>query len=404
MISKRFVHISSAIALCLACWGSVDPVVADDVDGDGVDNAIDVCNNTPPNIPVDPEGRPLGDLDLDCDADLHDYALFHASLTGALPHEGMAHIPAGEFLMGDPWAEGDNDELPVHAAFLSAYYIDTNLVTNQQFADALNWAWAQGDLIQVIDGAVLQAGTSLRYCDTQAAHLGSRLLWDGISFSSVAGKENHPMVLVTWYGAAAYCNWRSGLEGRTPCYDPNGWVCDHTANGYRLPSEAEWEKAAAWDPELEGHFRFGEHTDGCGLNCLDGQRANYKSSGDPFEAGAEPYTTPVGFYNGALQDRASFDWPGEQETYQTQDARSYYGLYDMTGNLHEWCNDWYRATYYAESPYLDPRGPTAASFRVLRSSNWNSLLTLSGRSADRSFNSPVHRSTVQGLRCVTKAP
>ena len=86
-----------------------------------------------------------------------------------------------------------------------------------------------------------------------------------------------------------------------------------------------------------GHFRFGEHTDGCGYDCLDGQRANYLDSDDPYECGDYPWTTPVGFYNGELHYKVDFGWPCSATSYQTQNAQSYYACYDMCGNVWEMC-------------------------------------------------------------------
>jgi sulfatase modifying factor 1 len=309
------------------------------------------------------------------------------------PPSGMVPVPAGEFEMGDSFGEGDDDELPVHDVHLDAYYIDVHEVTNQQYADALNWAWAEGGLIEVTDGVVYKASVTESYCDTTTGSPYSRITWDGATFGVVGGKEDHPMVKVSWYGAVAFCNWRSAMDGRTLCYDLDTWTCDFDAGGYRLPTEAEWEKAAGWDPVLEYHFRFGEHSDGCGENCLDGQRANYENSGDPFETGDEPYTTPVGYYDGT-------DHGG---TYQTQDAQSYYGCRDMSGNVREWCNDWYDASYYGSSPYDNPAGPASGTSRVIRGGLW--LYTPNYlRSANRDLNDPDWRAYGDGFRCVAGAP
>ncbi len=430
-----------ALAIGLVLCGTVAPVWADDMDGDGVDDAIDVCSNTPPGTAVDAEGRPLGDIDQDCDTDMDDFALFRQGLTGPLaplaacccpdgtcvratesdcagvwqgegtscdPNPcippGMVCVPAGEFEMGDSFDEGDSDERPVHTVYLSPYYIDTYEVTNQQYCDGLNWAYAQGGLITVMSGVVFKhgSGTSYWYCHTATSSHSSRITWNGSTFGIVAGKESHPMVRVNWYGSVAYCNWRSAMEGKPLCYDLSTWTCDFGVAGYRLPTEAEWAKAAGWDPDQRRHFRFGEHTDGCGYNCLDGQRANYGNRGDPYEFDprAFPYTTPVGFYNGELHYKVDFGWPGIQTSYQTQNAQSYYGCYDMSGSVWEWCHDWYSSTYYASSPGSNPTGPASGATHVLRGGNWASDPT-SCRSANRRPPSPDKRYHFYGFRCAS---
>lgn len=306
----------------------------------------------------------------------------------------MVLVPGGEFLMGDPWSEGYTSERPVHAVWIDSYYIDRYEVTNQEYADALNWAWSQGGMIEVIDGEVRKAGDSELYCyDTTASGGASRITWDGSTFGVVSGMEDHSMQYVTWYGAVAFCNWQSAMEGRTPCYDLANWTCNFDANGYRLPTEAEWEKAAAWDPIEQRHYRFGEHTDGCGSACLDGHRANYGGSGDPFEEG----TTPVGYYDGT--DHAG--------TYQTQDAQSYYGCRDMSGNVWEWCNDWLDWDYYTYSPYENPIGPATGNQRILRGGTWRNLPggVANARSARRYYLPPDWPFVPDpGFRCAIGVP
>jgi predicted outer membrane repeat protein len=361
---------------------------------------------TPPPA-CDPVQFARSDLDSkDGDVDMADFAMFQRVFGGmaAAPPAGMVLVPAGEFEMGDSFAEGDSDELPVHDVYLDAYYIDKYEVTNQKYADALNWAWDQGGLVHVSGGVVYQyGGTTYAYCDTTTSSVYSRIEWDGSTFSVTAGKEDDPMVEVSWYGAAAVCNWRSAMEGLTPCYDLAAWTCNFDADGYRLPTEAEWEKAAGWDPVLAYHFRFGEHTDGCGYNCLDGQRANNSGSGDPYETGPDPWTTPVGFYNGALHVKVAFGWPGSETEYQTQDAQSYYGCRDMSGNVWEWCGDWYDSEYYSSSPYNNPTGPALGAYRALRGGDWWNPARYC-RSARRTYHTPDDGEHNVGFRCVVGSP
>jgi len=351
-----------------------------------------------------------GDMNCDGTVDGLDIPLFvECVLNGNCYHcapDGMLHISGGEFEMGDSFDEGYSWELPVHTVYLSPYYVDTYEVTNQQYAEGLNWAWAQGGLIEVTSDRVHKAGDGELYCDTTTSSTRSRITWDGGTFGVVAGKEEHPMNQVTWYGSVAYCNWRSAMEDKPLCYDLDTWTCDFGMAGYRLPTGAEWEKAAGWDPVQERHFRFGEHTDGCGganpANCLDGQRANYSNSGDPYETGAQPYTTPVGFYNGELHYKVDFGWPGSETSYQTQNAQSYYGCYDMSASVWEWCYDWYDSDYYGSSPYSNPQGPAIGSSRVLRGGGWYGGPS-SCRSAYRTYSAPDDRSRSVGFRCAVGA-
>jgi Notch-like protein len=305
----------------------------------------------------------------------------------------MVCVPGGSFDMGDTFGEGTSDELPVHSVYLSPYYIDKYEVTNEQYAAALNWAYAQGGLITVTSGVVYKygSGNNTPYCDTNSADAASRIHWDGGTFSVTLGKEDHPVLEVSWYGSVAFSNWRSAMEGKPLCYDLSTWTCNFGVAGYRLPTEAEWEKAAGWDPAQQRHFRFGEHTDGCGYNCLDGQRANYWSSDDPYETGAYPWPTPVGYYDGT-----------NHGGYQTQIAQSYYGCYDMSGNGWEWCHDRYSNTYYSSSPGSNPTGPATGSSLVLRGGGWNKFPNLS-RSAARDAHSPGGREFYMGFRCAAGA-
>jgi len=345
------------------------------------------------------------DFDFDVDVDQADFAGFQRAFGTSMP-EGMVYVPAGESEMGDPWSEGGDNERPVHTVSLSSYYMDRYEVTNRQYADALNWAYAQGGLITVINNAVYQydSGAAYAYCDTTASSTYSRITWDGSIFGVVSGKEDHPMVRVSWYGAVAFCNWRSAMEDRPLCYDLSTWTCDFSVAGYRLPTEAEWEKGSGWDAAQERHFRFGEHTDGCGRNCLDGHRASFYSSGSPYSFGEDPpQTTPVGFYNGALHYRLDFGWPGSQTSYQTQDAESYYGCYDMSGNVSEWCNDWYDAGHYDSSTYSNPEGPAGGTERVLRGGGWYSVPS-DCRSAYREGRLPGYRYYSYGFRCALGTP
>jgi formylglycine-generating enzyme required for sulfatase activity len=369
-----------ALAVGFGLVGAPAPAWASDVDGDGVDDAVDVCSNTPAGTAVDAEGRPLGDIDQDCDTDLDDFALFQQGMTGPLPPPGMVLIPGGEFAMGCHAETGESCyyyELPVHDVYVNPFYMDLYQVTNQQYCAYLNSAYGQG-LIEVSSGVVYKAGDTEPYCDTTTSSSYSRITWTGSTFGITTGKEDHPMVMVSWYGAVAYCNWRSAQHGRTPCYDLSAWTCDFDANGCRLPTEAEWECAA----------RGGEHDPYYAYpwgNTIEGSQANYWDSGDPYEGGGYPETTPVGYYDGG-------------QTPPGSDMANGHGLYDVAGNVFEWCHDWRDLDYYDSSPYDNPQGPASGEYRILRGGSWDVDGVSYSRCAFRLGHLPDDRDNGQGFR------
>ncbi len=371
-----------------------DPVCLYDLDGNGVINAADrgvVSASAGLCLPLpdyqNGSGHHGGSADFRFPAKSFQPGL-DCEHSGCGTPMGMVFVPRGAFEMGDPWNEGLSRERPVHTVYTGPFFIDRYEVTNAQYVAALNWARTQGGLIGVTGTVVYRAGGSSHpYCGTTAGLPGSRITWNGSTFGVVAGKEDHPVVGVSWYGAAAFCNWRSAMEGRTPCFDTSTWACNFAADGFRLPTEAEWEKAAAWDPVQQRHYRFGTGSDGGGVSTLEGLRANYWPSGDPFEVGAFPWTTPVGYYNGTTHG-----------SYETLDAKSYYGCYDMSGNVWEWCSDWYLNGYYSGSPAINPRGPDSGTHRVFRGGGWEATPT-NVRAANRGFNLPASFYDDVGFRC-----
>ena len=289
------------------------------------------------------------------------------------PPENLALIPAGKFEMGDHYGYRDekheSHEVPIHPVSLDAYYIGIYDVTTREYCEFLNSALAQKS-IEVRNGGVHLVGGQDLLCDTRGSSQYSRIGWDGKSFTVLDQKEDHPMVCVRWHGAAAYCNWLSAQNNSPLCYNPTTWECDYNKSGFRLPTEAEWEYAA----------RGGRTNPYCNYpwgNDSDPKKANVPQSDNPFRSGPMPWTTPVGFFNGKLQRKADFNWPGAAESYQTADSANGFGLYDMAGNVWQWCNDWYAHNYYAFSPTNNPVGPAQGNqlpdgkpYHSMRGSSW----------------------------------
>ena len=256
----------------------------------------------------------------------------------------MVLIPAGDFLMGDQSMpiSGDSDERPVHTVQVSAFSIGNCEVTKAEWDVVRTWARQNGF-------------TDLAEGEGKAA--------------------DHPVQSVSWYDVVKWCNARSRQEGLQPCYSVSGAVyqvgeneevtCDWTANGYRLPTETEWEKAARGG-KVGKDYPWG--------NTISHRRANFREDMSPskltklwndmwdkispgrsrvvgtgfhpaYETGNEPYTTPV----------ASF-------------AANGYGVHDMAGNVWEWCWDCYED--YPASMQTDPRGAFSGSGRVGRGGDW----------------------------------
>ena len=245
----------------------------------------------------------------------------------------MLLVPAGRFIMGSE--AGGEDERPAHKVELGAFYIDQHEVTNEQYAAFLRDLGTETEAKEWLDGPITAAG----------------LRRDGESWRAVDGYADHPVVGVTWYGAAAYCKWA----------------------GKRLPSEAEWEKAARGSDALV--YPWGDKFDGARLNYCDAScELRWRD-----ERGVDgyPQTAPVGsFPKGA----------------------SPYGALDMAGNVWEWVADWYDADYYQQSPVTDPVGPAAGGERVHRGGSWDSTEEFS-RAALRYHVPPAHAAPTLGFRC-----
>lgn len=251
----------------------------------------------------------------------------------------MVYVPAGDFSMGHD--EFEIDERPTHEVYLDAFWIDKYPVTNAKFADFLN------DYVQKYPG---QESDISRFIDLTGEV--SPIQCEAGKYVVNHGYENHPVVNVTWIGANAYCSF----------YDK------------RLPTEAEWEKAARGTDGRS--YAWGD--------TVDSSRANYWDSGDPFEDS----TTPVGFFNGR-----------NYKGFQTNNSQSFFGAYDMGGNIKEWASDWYLRNYYSQSPKANPQGPQTGEKKVVRGGGFlfhSDQLRVTFR-----YAMPPERSTnFIGFRCV----
>ncbi len=336
---------------------------------------------------------PSADITGDCFVDLEDVAVVaNQWLTGAptIPDD-MAYIPNGGFEMGDHHGDGYSTELPLHAVLVDAFFISRYEITNQQYCDYLNSAYPAQ--LKVEDGIVYASSdnsNSYPYCSTSSAPSGhpgygeySQIDFSDPNFrvrtKSARDMSDDPMVVVTWYGSVAYCNWRSSEESYEACYNLSTWDCDFSKHGYRLPTEAEWEYAArGGNPDYR--FPWGDTISHSQANYYANPGSNTydvsptRGYHPDWYDGIYPYTSVVGSF-----------------------AANGYGLYDIAGNVVEWCNDWYHGNYYDVSPYDNPIGPVSESHRVLRGGWWGYGATRL-RVANRTPSPPSHRQRGIGFR------
>ena len=187
--------------------------------------------------------------------------------------------------------------------------------------------------------------------------------------SKIKQPEN-PVEQVDWYHAALYCNMRSLKEGLKACYDPKTLACDFEASGYRLPTEAEWEYACRAGTQTK--YSFGDDTSKLRAAAW-------------FKGNVNQAPHPVG-----------------------QKSPNPWGLYDMHGNVAEWCHDIYSETYYQKKEANDPRGPATGDKRVLRGGSWRTsedgCRSTARNSENPRFADACFGSDAYGFRCVKKAP
>jgi len=208
----------------------------------------------------------------------------------------MAFVTGGSYKMGTN--DRANDEWPAHEVVISDFYMGKYEVT---FHEYIKFCSAAGKIIPKDNG------------------------WE---------RDKKPVIYVSWYDAVEYCNWLSHQYSLTPCYTINGKEvsCDFNANGYRLPTEAEWEYAAGGGNKGRGY--------------------TYAAHNDPSWAG---------WYN---QNSG-----GQTHPIGTR-RQNELGLFDMSGNVWEWCWDYYSDNYYKSSSVTDPSGPESGKKRVLRGGSW----------------------------------
>lgn len=259
---------------------------------------------------------------------------------------GMVPVPGGTYQMGDHFGTGSDAERPVHTVGVDSFFMDAREVTNAQYCTFLNSIKKEGVLSYHSDTKTVHGPAPLNAA-SEYLQIGFDIVYDNLldAFRVKAGRDEHPVVDVYWIGAVAYCNWRSRQEGLSSWFEIFTGCVSFAVDGYRLPTEAEWEYAARAD------LRYSIYPWG---NELDLRKANFNGSGDPYEE-EYPATTPTGYY-----------------------PPNSYGLFDMAGNASELCYDSYGKNYYlycVDNSIVDnPTGPIVSAadvkFRVVRGGSW----------------------------------
>lgn len=263
--------------------------------------------------------------------------------------------------LGNKDSADNPDEYPAHRVKLAPFSISKCEITRYQFAEVFNAG------LKTYPGLTLDSMGSLRFRDSLVASLStSDFTWTDSSVSAHDGPKNHPMVNISWMGAALFCNLLSLRDTLPPCYDTTGLLFTLTRadSGYRLPTEAEWEFAAR--------------------------------GGKTFAASLYPSGNSISEYAGNLISSTLYP-VGKFES-------NGFALFDMAGNAWEWCTDAYDAAYYATLTGLrtDPVNLAGDSLRVMRGGSFEDARWEEARCANRSYASPATLDRAVGFRMVKR--